>query len=325
MGHPSVLVTSRAPDPVIRALEEYAHVILGDDPARGMPRDEVLSRVGDAHAIINQNELRIDEELLLLAPGLKIVANTAAGFDNMDIEAMRRRRIWGTNCPLSYAADTATHTIALLLALAKRLLEADAYVRSGRWKNEGWMPGGRWDGMSLSGKSMGLIGYGHIGREVARRAEAFGMSVHYFTRSGAGAPQWRPFDEIIRTSDVISLHCPLTPQTRHLIDAEAFSAMKPSAILLNVSRGPVVKTDDLLAALQDGKLAGAGLDVFEFEPEVPVELASMQNVVLSPHMGGCTVEARNDAWEVCVGNVLSVLQGGVPRTPAFPLDLRSTA
>jgi glyoxylate reductase len=320
MDHATVMITSRAPEHVIRALEEHGRVLVGENPARGMPRAEVLARVHEVDAIINQNELRIDDELLAQAPRLKIVANTAAGFDNMDVPAMLRRGVWGTNCPNSYSEDTATHTIALLLALARRLIEADAYVRSGRWKSDGWMPGGRWDGMSLSGKCMGLIGYGSIGRAVARRAEAFGMTVRHFTRSRGADPSWRPFDELIRTSDVISLHCPLTPQTRHLIDARAFAAMKPGAILLNVSRGPVVKNDDLLAALRTGILAGAGLDVFEFEPDVPAELASMPNVLLSPHMGGCTAEAREDAWRVCVGNVLNVLQGRAPDTPAFTMD-----
>ncbi len=319
MDRPVILVTSRAPDPVVLALEAHGRVVFGADPARGMSRAEALSRVAEASAVINQNELRIDAELLAAAPLLKIVANTAAGFDNMDIAAMRSRGVWGTNCPDSYAADTATHALALLLALAKRLVEADGYVRSGRWKTDGWMPGGRWDGMSLSGKRIGIVGHGRIGREVERRAEAFGMEVVHHSRSGEGAPGWLPLDRLLATADVVSLHCPLTPDTRHLIDAAAFAAMRPGAILINLARGPVVKNDDLVAALRTGRIAGAGLDVFEFEPDVPAELADMPNVMLTPHMGGCTVEARNHAWGVCTDNVGRVLAGGPPRTPAFSM------
>mgnify|MGYP003633413981 CR=1 FL=1 len=320
MTKPGVLITSRPPNDVIQRLEEFSSVIVGDNPSRAMSRAEVLAQIGNVAGIINQNELRIDPEILEAAPKLKIVANTAAGFDNMDIAEMRRRRIWGCNCPDSYSVDTATHTIALLLALTRRLTEADRYVRSGKWADDGWMPGGRWDGVSLSGKRLGLVGFGHIGRQVARRAEAFDMIVSHHTRTDTGAKGWTSFDELVRGSDVISLHCPLTPETRHLFDARVFAAMKPGAILLNVARGPVVRNEDLVAALKSGRLAGAGLDVFEFEPEVPGPLLDMTNVILSPHMGGCTVEARKSAWSVCVDNVLRVLQGGSPATSAFSLD-----
>jgi glyoxylate reductase len=322
MTRPAILVTSRAPDPVIAELERIGTVLRGSNPARGTPRQEVLAAIGQASAVINQNELRIDDELLRAAPLLKVVANTSAGFDNMDIGAMRRRGVWGTNCPDSYSADTATHTMALLLAITRRLPECDRYVRSGRWAQDGWMPGGRWDGVSLAGKQIGIIGYGHIGRQVARRAEAFGMIVRQHSRSTREEPGWLPLPELIATSDVVSLHCPSTPETRHLIDAAAFEQMKRGAILLNVSRGAVVKIDDLVAALRTGKLAAAGLDVFEFEPEVPAELMAMSNVMLSPHMGGCTVEARNNAWRVCIDNVRRVLAGEPPSTPAFAMETR---
>jgi glyoxylate reductase len=320
---PQVIITSRYPDDLVRMLEQHAVVRQGESQAKGMPRDEVLALAPEAVAIINQNELKIDRALLARAPKLKVVANAAAGFDNMDIAAMREQGVIGTNCPLSFAADTANHTIALLLAVTRRLLEADGYVRSGKWRQEGWMPGGRWDGVSLEGKVLGLIGHGHIGRQVAVRATAFGMRVQHHTRSGNGEPGWIDLDTLLATSDVVSLHCPLNEATRHLIDARALGRMKPDAILLNVSRGPVVKNDDLIAALQQGRLRGAGLDVFEFEPEVPEALFAMSNVVLSPHMGGCTVEARQSAWQLCIDNVIAVLSGKAPLTPAFPITSSS--
>jgi glyoxylate reductase len=319
MQKPAVLITSRVPDEVLNAIEPHAAVIQGDDEAKGMARDQVLARVGEVAGILNQNELKIDAELLGRAGKLKIVANATAGFDNMDISAMKDRGIWGTNCPDSYSADTATHTIGLLLALTRRIFEADRYVRSGRGKQDGWMPGGRWDGMSLVGKRLGLVGYGHIGQEVAKRARAFGMSVRHHTRSGVNEPGWLPLEPLLRESDVISLHAPLNDSTRHLINAKTLQVMKPGAILINVSRGPVVKNEDLIAALKSGHLAGAGLDVFEFEPDVPDELIAMQNVILSPHMGGCTVEARLSAFHLCAENIVRVLTGLPPKTPVFTI------
>lgn len=319
MVKPTVLITSRISADIVSALEQHASVIQGPDEARSMSRADVLSRLETVDAIVNQNELKIDAELLSRAPRLKIVANATAGFDNMDIAAMRQRRVWGTNAPESYAADTANHTIALLLAVTRRLIEADRYVRSGRWKQDGWMPGGRWDGVSLAGKRMGLVGYGHIGRQVAMRAAAFGMAVHHHTRSGADDAGWLPLDDILASSDVISLHCPLNESTRHLIGVRALKMVKPSAVLLNVSRGAVVENAALIDALQQGRLAGAGLDVFEFEPDVPAELIAMSNVVLSPHMGGCTREARNAALQTCADNVMRVLSGEAPETPVFAL------
>ncbi len=317
---PVVLITTRIADNIVRSLDRHASVIQGEAEAKAMARSEVLSRAADVDAIINQNEVKVDAELLRAAPRLKIVANATAGFDNMQIVAMRDRHVWGTNAPDAYAADTANHTIALMLAVTRRVIEADRYVRSGRWKQDGWMPGGRWDGVSLADKQLGLVGYGHIGHHVARRAEAFGMTVHHHTRSGNGEPGWLPLDDLLSQSDVISLHCPLNHQTRHLINASTLKQMKRGAFLINVSRGPVAEISAVIAALKDGQLAGAGLDVFEFEPDVPAELFGMQNVVLSPHMGGCTREARENAFRVCADNVIRVLSGEQPKTPVFSLS-----
>lgn len=319
MPKPVVLITSRYSDELVARLEPHATVRLGADQFKGTSRAEILEIVGEAAGLITQNELKIDRELLARAPLLRVVANSTAGFDNMDVAAMRERGVWGANCPDSYSAATASHTIGLLLALTRGILAADRYVRSGQWKIDGWMPGGRWDGMALEGRTMGIIGMGHIGSEVARRAEAFGMKIRHYSRSAQDRPGWLPFDELLATSDVVSIHCPLNAGTRHLIDAKAFARMKPSAVLLNVSRGAIVKIDDLVAALANGEIAGAGLDVFEFEPDVPPALFSMPNVVLSPHMGGCTTDARLSAWRQSVDNVIAVLEGGPPETPAFAL------
>lgn len=315
---PAIIITSRFPDELVRKLERYATVVQGTDGSTLLDRAAVLASAANAVAIINQNELKIDADLLERAFNLRIVANASAGFDNMDVAAMRRRRIYGCNCPQSFAADTANHTMALLLAVTRRIVEADRYVRSGEWKRDGWMPAGRWDGLALGGKRLGLVGYGNIGQLVAARARTFGMKVHHHTRSRQ-ADGWLPLEELLSQSDIVSLHCPLSEATRHLVNANTLALMKPGAILLNLARGPVVKTDDLVSALDAKRLAGAGLDVFEFEPDVPQALAAMPNVVLSPHMAGCSVEARRDAWKLCTENVVAVLSGERPKTPAFEI------
>lgn len=315
----SVIITSRLPDDLVAEIGAVATVIRGADGSKAMSREEVLAHLAGATGIINQNELRIDADLLAAAPRLKVVANASAGFDNMDVAAMRARGVIGTNCPDSYSADTATHAVGMLLALTRRLIEADRYVRSGRWAQEGWMPGGRWDGVSLADKRYGVVGYGSIGRQTAQRVRAFGMEVVHHSPADTGEEGWLPLDELLATSDVVGLHCPLNASTRDLMDAARLARMKKGAVLINVARGPVVKNDDLLAALASGHLGGACLDVFEFEPQVPSALFTLPNVVLSPHMAGCTVEARQSAWRLCADNVLAVLAGRPARSPAFVL------
>jgi glyoxylate reductase len=319
MSEPTVLITGRYPDALLAPLRGRAVIHQGNDPTKGMPRAEALARLGDAVAVVTNNELRIDDELLAAAPRLRVVASATAGFDSMDIAAMRRRGVWGANSPDAFSADTATHAIALMLALARRLLEADSYVRSGAWQKDGWMPGGRWDGVALSAKQFGIIGRGHIGEQAAQRARAFGMVVRHHSRSGHDHPDWMPLADLLGWADVVSLHCPLSPETHHLINAKTLALMKPGAFLVNVSRGKVVNNTDLIAALASGRLAGAGLDVFEDEPEVPAALRALPNVVLSPHMGGCTREARESAWRTCIDNVRRVLDGAPPATPVFQL------
>jgi glyoxylate reductase len=312
---PVVLLTSRYPDALVAELAAYATVLQGDDPDRGMPRGAALAQIGRAVAVVSNNELRIDAELLDRAAELRLVATATAGFDSMDVSSMAARRVWGTNAPDAYSADTATHAIALMLALGKRVVEADAYVRSGAWARDGWMPGGRWDGLAFEGRRFGVVGYGHIGKAAARRAEVFGMVVGHHSRSGRGDAGWMALEALLGWADVVSLHCPLTPQTRHLINAETLARMRPGALLINVARGKVVDLAALIPALRDGRLGGAGLDVFEDEPEVPEALRSLPNVVLSPHMGGCTQAARDAARRTCIENVLRVLRGQTLEAP----------
>lgn len=308
---PTVLITNAVPSDIIAPLDGIAEVILGSGGGDTMPRSEVLSLAGRLDAIINQGELKVDAELLSAAPHLKIVANVAAGYNNLDLDLMTRHGVWATNTPDTFIESTADCTLGLILGLARRLPQADRYVRSGAWRS--FQPG-LWDGVLLAGKTLGIVGYGRTGQAVARRARAFGMSILYNRRQRGDDPEYRDLDALLRESDFVTLHTPLTPETHHLIDAARLAQMKRGAYLINMARGPVVDEAALTAALECGHLAGAGLDVFEREPEVTPALLTMDNVVLSPHLGGGTVEARQTARRLCVENVIAALQARRPPT-----------
>lgn len=309
----TILITTFVSDELLAGLP-HRRVTRGADQTTTMSRADVLGHVRACEAILHQNDVRIDAELLRAAPALRIVATATSGFDRMDAGAMAAANVWGTNAPDAFAAATADHAMALLLALAKRVVECDAYVRSGRWPADGWTPG-RWDGIELEGRTLGIVGFGRIGRKVATRAAGFGMRVQHYSSTPCREPGCVPLDTLLATSDVVSLHCPLNSQTRHLIDARALARMRQGAILLNLARGPVVDEQALVAALEGGHLAGAGLDVFEREPEVAAALLGMPNVVMTPHVGGGTKESKREAWRLCVENVRLVLSGQRPRTP----------
>jgi glyoxylate reductase len=315
MKLPRVLNTNRVPLEDLAPLHGVAEILQFDgDNGRLQPRADVLRLAPDLCGIINQAELNIDHELLATAPNLKVVANVAIGIDNFDLRAMDAAGVWGTNCPNAFADAAADATIGLILALARRLLDADRYVRSQSWVADGFQPG-RWDGVSLAGKTLGIVGYGTIGQAVARRAAAFGMRIIYSTASVRADAGWRPLDALLSEADVVSLHVPLTPQTARLIDQRRLGILKRGAMLINMARGQVVDEAALVDALRRGTLAAAGLDVFEHEPRVHPELLAMPNVVLTPHLGGGTREARREARLLCAANIAAVLQGRPPLTP----------
>jgi glyoxylate reductase len=259
---------------------------------------------------------RIDGDLLDAAgDGLKIIANVAVGVDNIDLAAARARGIVVTNTPDVLTNAVAEFTWGLILAVTRRLAEADRFVRRGDWT--GWSPD-LLNGTELMGKQLGIIGAGRIGRAVAARAAAFGMSVVFTRRGSSSEIDGHPalsLDEVLVTSDVVSVHTPLAPETRHLIDRHAISRMKPSAYLINTARGPVVNEDALAAALEAGAIAGAGLDVFEREPVVHPGLLRLDNVVLAPHIGSSTHETRTAMAELAARNVVRVIRGQRPLTP----------
>ena len=277
-------------------------------------RDEVLAAIAGATAVLNPGDLKVDEALLNGSPHLKIIANASRGFDNLDPEDLAHRGIWATNVPDAFTASTAEVTMGLLLMVMRRLAEGDAYVRRGDWKR--FVPG-EWDGHTLVGKTIGLLGYGLIGKAVAKRARAFEMDVIYHQRheDPTATDTHVTFDDLLGRSDVVSLHTPLTPETTHLFNSATFAKMKPGAVLINTARGRMVEDAALLEALESGHLGGAGLDVVEFEPHVGAALRERLDVVITPHLGGGTQESRLNAQLHAVNNVRLVLLGEAPVQP----------
>jgi glyoxylate reductase len=310
---PSIFVTRKLPSSVIARLEAAGDVdVYQGDGA--ISADELHERVAGKDALVSMLTERIDSAVVDAGRQLKVIANVAVGYNNIDVPYARSRGIIVTNTPDVLTESVADFTWALILALTRRLSEGERLLRRGDWK--GWA----FDfmlGTELRGKQLGLIGLGRIARAVAQKAPAFGMRVAYTSRSNASLPGAEPLslDRLFNTSDVVSLHVPLTPDTRHLIDKKALARMKRSAYLVNTSRGPVVDEEALAWALQHHLLAGAALDVYEQEPVVHPDLLGLENVLLIPHLGSGTSETRTAMANLAADNVVAVLSGKPPLTP----------
>jgi glyoxylate reductase len=286
---------------------------------RPLPKADLIGRLRDKDGLICHIISTIDDDVLAAAPGLKVVANVAVGYNNIDVAAARRRGVVVTNTPDVLTETTADFAWALLMAAARRIVEADHYARSGQWTT--W----KWDllwGADIHGKTLGVVGFGRIGRAVARRAGGFGMRVLYCDtiRADAAAEQQlnatpTDLDTLLRESDFVSLHALLSPETRHLINARTLRLMKKTAILVNAARGPVVDEAALAKALAEGWIAGAGLDVFEQEPTIHPGLLPLRNVTLAPHIASASHETRVGMARLAVRNCLAVLEGKPPLTP----------
>ncbi len=314
---PRVFATRHFPDRVRAELEQSFEVDLHDSEWPP-PRDELIQRSAGADGLMTMLTDRIDDELLDAAgPQLRVVANYAVGFDNVDLEAVTRHGVVVSNTPDVLTEATAELTIALILALLRRVAEGDRMIR----RREPWIWGPNLMlGSGLGGKTLGLVGRGRIGSAVARLAEAHGMTVVHTSRSGG-----LPLGELLETADVVSIHCPLTPETHHLIDARRLALMKPGAVLVNTSRGPIVDEGALAAALAEGRIAGAALDVYEREPEVTEALLSLENVVLVPHLGSATLETREAMGMLCVEALRAVLlEDRIPANALNPEAWRAT-
>jgi glyoxylate reductase len=302
---PRVLLTRRVPSSILEKLEAACDVQLEEAP---LTPEQLRERVRDKRGLICVLTDRVDEALLDAAPALEVVANIAVGYDNIDVPAAARRGVIVTNTPDVLTEATAELTWALILAAARRLGEGERLVRRGAWK--GWAIDFML-GTELRGKQLGIVGRGRIGRAVAAKASVFGMTAVF-------GKEDMSIDELLISSDVISINTSLRPDTRHLIDRRALMRMKRSAILVNTARGPVVDEEALAWALQERLIAAAALDVYEKEPIVHEALLTMENVVLAPHLGSATRETRSAMIDLAVRNVIEVLQGREPLTPVKP-------
>ena len=309
---PRVFATRRFPARVREELERSFELDVHDSewpPSR----EELLRRAAGCDGLMTMLTDRVDDELLEEAgPQLRVVADFAVGYDNVDVPACTRRGVVVSNTPDVLTKATAELTIALILALLRRIAEGDRLVR----RREDWI----WApnmllGRGLGGLTLGLVGYGRIGKEVAQLGEAHGMVVVYSSRRGGV-----PLDELLASADVVSLHVPLSAETHHLIDERALGLMKPTAVLVNTSRGPIVDEAALARVLGDGRIAGAALDVFEREPEVTAELLALENVVLTPHLGSATFDTREAMGMLCVQALRAVLLGRRPPPNALNPD-----
>jgi len=319
MSRPAVFITRRIPSSVVARLDASCTVEIWEG-ADAIPAGELALRLADKQALMCLLTDRVDGAVLDAGPGLRIVANIAVGFDNIDLAAARSRGVVVTNTPDVLTEATADFTWGLILGVTRRIAEGERLLRGGGWS--GWALDFML-GSDLRGKQLGIIGLGRIGRAVAARAGAFGMQVAYTTldqgpdAQGSAEPSWTPLslDELLSSSDVVSFHVPLTPATRHLVDRRAILRMKRRAYLVNTSRGPVIDEAALAWALREGLIAGAALDVYEQEPRVHPDLLGLENVVLAPHLGSATVETRTAMADLAARNVLAVLAGSAPLTP----------
>lgn len=307
---PTLYITRVLPQPVLDVIPPQYRLLTppSDDPPT---TTELRQGFAEADAVICTLSDRIDASLLSHATRLKIIANYAVGYNNIDLATATARGIVVSNTPDVLTDATADLTWALLLAVTRRVVEGDRWVRTGTWP--GWKPT-QMLGAHVSGKTLGIIGMGRIGQAVARRAMGFNMPVLYTGRHSIVAPpgmDWtrRSLPELLAESDILSLHVPLTDTTRHLISQRELAMMKPTTLLINTARGPVVDEEALVDALRTGRIAGAGLDVYEQEPQISADLLTMPHVVLLPHLGSATLETRVSMGLVCLKNIADVLEG----------------
>lgn len=298
-------------DEAMQALTGRCEVDLYTGPPEAMPRDEFLKRANGKDGLLTMLSERVDAELLDAAgPQLKIVANHAVGYDNIDVAECTRRGVLVANTPDVLTEATADLAWALILACVRRIAEGDRFLRA----ETPWIWGPRMMlGHELYGRTLGIVGYGRIGKATAKRAEGFGMRVIHNSRSGGV-----PFETLIAESDVVSIHAPLTPETKHLFNADVFKNMKSTAVLVNTARGPLVDEAALAHALRTNEIFAAGLDVFEREPQVEKALLDLDNVTIVPHLGSATVQTRAAMGLFAVENLLNGIAGHRPRALVNP-------
>lgn len=313
-----VLITRRLPSEAAETLTRADFTVREIEADIGVARSDLLAALPGCSGVISVLSDVVDAAFLDAAgSALRVVANFAVGHENIDIGACTARRVWATNTPDVLTDATADLTWTLILSAARRVIEGDRLARSGEWT--GWTPT-QLLGLELGGATLGIIGAGRIGCAVGKRAPAFGMRVVYAhprhapTLDALGAERL-PLDDLLSVADVVTLHTPMKPENRHLLDAGRLARLKPTAILINTARGPLIDERALASALRNGDIAGAGLDVYEHEPRISPELMDLPNVVLLPHLGSATRATRGRMARLAAENVVEVLQGRSPKTP----------
>ena len=323
---PKVFVSRVIPDDGLNPIREATDATIWDHELPP-PRPDLLREIEGCEGVLTLLTDRVDDEFLDRAgPQLKVVSNFAVGFDNIDVAACTKRGIPVVTTPGVLTVTTADLAWALHVATARRLAEGDRYVRDGQWKTWGPM---LLMGPDVHGATLGIVGFGRIGQAMARRGRGFGMTIIYAdprrlpteeeAKFDAG---YRSFDDLLREADFVSLHPQLLPETRHLMSDRQFSLMKPTAFVINTSRGPVIDEAALVRALKDNKIAGAGLDVYEHEPQVSPELVAMPNVVLTPHLGSAVLSLREGMAHVVVDNTIALIEGKPPVSCLNPQVLK---
>ena len=322
---PLVVVTRKLPAPIEARMGELFDVRLNADD-HPMSAAELVTAMREADVLVPTVTDRIDAKLLAQAgENLRLIAQFGTGVDNIDVESARRRGITVTNTPGVLTEDTADMTMALILAVPRRLSEGARYLREHEGAWPGWSP--TWMlGHRITGKRLGIIGMGRIGQAVAVRARAFGLEIHYHNRKPAnaviegelGATFWENLDDMLPRVDIVSVNCPLTPQTFHMLDTRRLKLLKPEAYIVNTARGEVIDENALLRALEAGELAGAGLDVFEREPSVDPRLVARPNVISLPHMGSATIEGRVEMGGKVIVNIKTFMDGHRPPDRVIP-------
>ncbi len=322
---PLVIVTRRLPDVVETRLRELFNAQLNIED-KAFTKAQLVEAVQKATVLVPTVTDRIDRAILAQAgPDLKLIANFGTGVDNIDLDTARTRGITVTNTPGVLTEDTADMTMALILAVPRRLAEGTSFMKDKTTNWAGWSP--TWMlGQRIFGKRLGIIGMGRIGQAVARRAKAFGLQIHYHNRRRLAeeieqeleATYWDSLDQMISRMDIISVNCPHTPATYHLLSARRLKLLKPSAYLVNTARGEVIDENELARLIEAGAIAGAGLDVFEHEPAVNPKLVASSRVVALPHMGSATVEGRIDMGEKVIINIKTFMDGHAPPDRVHP-------
>ena len=320
---PKVVVTRRLPEPVETRMRELFDVTLNESDSP-MESSALRDAVATADVLVPTLTDRVDQKLLAHAgPQLKLIANYGAGFDHIDVETARSRGILVSNTPGVLNEDTADMTMALILAIPRRLAEGMALIQSGKW--QGWSPTAIM-GHRLSGKRLGIIGMGRIGQAVAHRARAFGLQIHYHNRrrlhdeieAETEATYWESLDQMLARVDIVSVNCPHTPATFHLLSARRLKLLKKNAFVVNTARGEIIDERALIRMLEAGEIAGAGLDVFEHEPGINPRLLGLPNVVVLPHMASATEEGRLEMGEKVIINIKTFADGHRPPDQVVP-------